>query len=117
MSIFDLVFSGIKAEPDLQAAMDANQQREQEQAETRRLAQLRTDTSIEALKIRIDDLESELRLVVLLLAGLLSTLDEKGVLSREDVLREMSALDVIDGRRDDQFNIRALKQYLRDRGA
>lgn len=68
--------------------------------------------SVEALKIRIDELEDDLGFTVLVLASLLSTLDEKQILSRDDVERELRKLDLIDGRNDSKISTRILKKYF-----
>ena len=68
--------------------------------------------SVEALKIRIDELEDDLGFTVLVLASLLSTLDEKQILSRDDVERELRKLDLIDGQNDSKISTRILKKYF-----
>ena len=77
-----------------------------------RIQQLEQAATTEALKVRIDELESDLGFVVLVLSSVLSTLDEKGSLSRDELAKELRALDIVDGRADGRLSTSILKHYF-----
>ena len=58
---------------------------------------------------RIDSLESDLGYVTLVLGSLLESLDEKGVLTRDDVKSVVTKLDAIDGVSDGRLDINFLR--------
>lgn len=108
MSLVDFLFPQQAAASHLRSIRDQNA----ESGELRQLKMLRQTATVEALKVRIDSLEDDLGYLTLVLSGLLSTLDEKGVLKREDVKKELSELDVIDGVSDGKINIQVLKYLI-----
>lgn len=71
--------------------------------------------TIEALKQRIDDLENDLGLTVLVLTSLLATLDVKNVLKREDVEVALRKLDLLDGKKDLKISTEMLRRFFRDK--
>ena len=58
---------------------------------------------------RIDELEQDLGYVALILGSLLQKVDEKGVLSREEIRETMASLDEIDGVKDGGLDINILR--------
>jgi len=58
---------------------------------------------------RIDELEQDLGYVALILGSLLQKVDEKGVLSRDEVRETMASLDEIDGVKDGRLDINILR--------
>lgn len=111
MKLFDLLF------PQTATAVHLRGIREQGQQPSHgSQGSLADSMTVQALKMRIDELEKDLGFTVLVLAGILSALDESGTISRADIARELKELDGIDGEMDDQISIRVLKQYLHSRG-
>ncbi len=105
MSLMDLLFPQIATATHLRSIRDQN-------AETdglQRLREIRQSATLQALKSRIDSLEDDLGYVTLVLSGLMSTLDEKGVIRRDDLKEELSQLDGVDGIRDGKISIQMLK--------
>ena len=66
--------------------------------------------SIDA-KDRFTQLESDMGYIALVLGSILQRLDQKGVVTREDVKAEMAALDGLDGVSDGRLDV----QFLRGR--
>ena len=60
---------------------------------------------------RLDELEENLGFVSLVLAALLQTVDEKGVLTREEVRAALEELDEMDGVRDGRLDIAFLRGW------
>ncbi|MEM1446416.1 MAG: hypothetical protein AAGF84_10195 [Planctomycetota bacterium] len=110
MSLFDVLFPNTAAAMHLRklsnAASDGGG------SPQLRIEQLEQAATTEALKVRIDELESDLGFVVLVLSSVLSALDEKGSLSRDELAKELRELDIIDGRTDGQLSTTILKHYF-----
>jgi len=117
MSLLDFLFPQTAAAVHLRNISGHMRERQLQSDETKRLDDLKESTTVDALKARIDELEGDLGFVVLVLASLLSALDEKGSISRDDIEKELRELDIIDGRADSMISIRILKQYLKDQDA
>ncbi|MEM7309387.1 MAG: hypothetical protein AAF682_22075 [Planctomycetota bacterium] len=62
-----------------------------------------------ALEGRIADLENDLGYVALVLGSLLQKVDEKGVVTRDEVREAASVLDGIDGIEDGKIDVSFLK--------
>lgn len=105
MSLVDFLFPQQAAASHLRSIRDQNV----ESGELQRLKIIRQTATAEALKVRLDSLEDDLGYLTLVLSGLLSTLDEKGVLKQEDVRDQLRELDEIDGVSDGKINIQLLK--------
>jgi hypothetical protein len=58
-------------------------------------------------------LETDLGYVTLILGSILDKLDEKGVVTRQDLKDATSALDKVDGVRDGKLDINILRNILR----
>ncbi len=112
MSLFDLFFPEQSTAMHLRKLALQQVQQQTQHSAAQHDGIVRAQATAEALKMRIDDLEADLGFTVLLLAGLLSTLDEKGVLTKQDVKRELQELDLVDGMRDGKLNVRVLRRYL-----
>ena len=69
----------------------------------------RTNRSQAQLEARIDALEGDLGYVTLLLGSLLGQLDEKGVLTREELKTTIAALDELDGVADGRLDVNVLR--------
>ena len=85
-------------------------QKYREQAQKRRAAaykEAKADT--QQLEDRVKELEGDLGFVSLVLASILQTADEKGVLSRDDVRATVLGLDEVDGVRDGKLDIQILR--------
>lgn len=108
MSLFDLLFPQIATAFHLRALRNQSQQ----PSSLEHANALRDSRTTEALKLRIDELENDLGLVVLVLSSLLSALDERGTISRADIEREIKELDGVDGKLDERVSTRILKAYL-----
>lgn len=111
MNLYEFFFPQFATIQHLKAIRQSQQENPQR---LQAMAQAATD---QALKKRLDDLESDMGLMVLVLTSLLSMLSEKGTLSREDFETELKSLDLIDGKADGRLNIRILKQYLAEKTA
>ena len=88
-----------------QAAADHLQTLAQTQARTSRRDAHKSSIQSE----RIDELEQDLGYVALVLGSLLQKVDEKGVLSRDEVRETMTSLDAIDGVKDGRLDINILR--------
>lgn len=108
MSLMDLLFPQVAAATHLRSIRDQNAQA----GDLKRLRGIRQTATLEALKTRIDSLEDDLGYLTLVLSGLLSTLDEKGVIRSDDVKKELKELDGIDGVSDGKINIQVLKYLI-----
>ncbi len=109
MGLFEFMFPE-QAQAEHLRAMRELQQDKQWQHKREQRAEM---ASTHALKMRIDELEKDLGFTVLVLASLLSTLDEKSVLKRKDVEKELRELDLIDGKDDNKISTAILKHYFR----
>ena len=61
------------------------------------------------LHARLAELEKDLGYAVLILGSILQRLDQKGVVTRNDVKEEMAALDSLDGVKDGRLDINFLR--------
>jgi hypothetical protein len=111
MGLFEFMFPEQAQAEHLRAMREMQQDKQWQHKREQRSEMASTHT----LKIRIDDLEKDLGFAVLVLASLLSTLDEKSVLKREDVEKELRKLDLIDGKEDCKISTAILKHYFRKR--
>ena len=78
-------------------------------ARTQQLLLRRSSTHLGTTMSRIRELEQDLGYVALVLGSILSKLDEKGVVSRDDLKQEMARLDELDGVKDGKLDIRVLR--------
>ena len=62
--------------------------------------------------MRVDGLVADLGFALLLIAGLISRLDECGVIARHELKAELEEMDVVDGLKDGKLTSRLLKMYL-----
>lgn len=58
---------------------------------------------------RVTNLEHDLGYVTLVLGSILRRLDEKGLVTRDDVKREIAQLDELDGVKDGRLDIQLLR--------
>lgn len=70
----------------------------------RKLGEQRTE-----ITARVTSLEHDLGYVALVLGSILRKLDEKGLVTRDDVKREIAQLDELDGLKDGKLDIRLLR--------
>ena len=61
------------------------------------------------LSARVAELEQDLGYVTLVLGSILRKLDEKGVVTRDDVKGEIAQLDELDGVKDGKLDIQLLR--------
>ena len=69
----------------------------------------RTKRSQAELESRIESLEGDLGYVTLLLGSLLGQLDEKGVLTRDELKSTIAELDELDGVADGKLDVNVLR--------
>jgi predicted flap endonuclease-1-like 5' DNA nuclease len=83
--------------------------------QTRRVGrgQAAQDRALDKLEDRIGALEDDLGFVSLVLGSVIAKLDEKGVLTRQDLAAAMREVDGVDGVADGKFDIRALRAMQR----
>ncbi len=62
-----------------------------------------------ALKKRIDDLEDDMGYIALLLGSLLERLDDKGVVTRDDLKASIEKIDELDKVKDGKLDINILR--------
>lgn len=67
-----------------------------------------------ALKMRIDELEQDVGMLVLVLTALLTQLDDNETVNREVLKRELLELDLLDGKSDSRLTSRILRTYLHE---
>jgi len=104
MSLFDFFF------PEQAQASYLRDIAEQQTRSTIRQSQ--AATSIEA---RVRHLETDLGYVALILGSVIDKLDEKGVVTRQDLKDATAALDAVDGVRDGKLDINVLRNIMRDK--
>ncbi len=68
------------------------------------------------LEKRVRILEEDVGFLSLLLFGILEGLQDKGVVTREDVISRMAELDTLDGVRDGKVNVQILKKLYEGKG-
>jgi hypothetical protein len=81
-----------------------------------RKSALQADITSQALKVRVDELEEDLGLALLLIGSLISGLDERGVMTRHELKTELEEMDVVDGVKDGKITSRLLRMYLGAKG-
>jgi hypothetical protein len=101
MSLFDFFF------PEQAQASYLRDIAEQQTRNTIRQSQAST-----TLEARVKHLETDLGYVTLILGSILDKLDEKGVVTRQDLKDATSALDKVDGVRDGKLDINILRNIL-----
>src|SRR5262245_11584001 len=77
-------------------------------ARTRRFDSQRVQTA----ESRLGELEKDLGFVVLVLGSILDRLNEKGMVTRDEVRSTMSALDLIDGVKDGRLDINVFRSRV-----
>lgn len=82
-------------------------------AEQQTRSTIRQSHASHNLESRVKHLEADLGYVTLLLGSILDKLDEKGVVTRQDLKDATSALDAVDGVRDGKLDINILRNTLR----
>ncbi|MEM7231343.1 MAG: hypothetical protein AAF517_04180 [Planctomycetota bacterium] len=92
-----------------------------QQAAAQHLRSLATQKNVESTRhrsrqrqitARVDSLEDDLGYVTLLLGSIIDRLDDKGVVTREDLREVISNLDDIDGVKDGRLDITFLRGSL-----
>lgn len=101
MSFFDVFF------PEQAQAAHLRSIAEQSRHSRRRAS--RSAADIKSLESRIDELESDLGFVSLLLASVMGQLEERGSLSRDDLRELMREFDDADGKDDQRLDINVLR--------
>ncbi len=101
MSFFDFFFPEQAQAANLRSI--ASRQRLQSRSSST------TKRSQAELEGRIASLEGDLGYVTLLLGSLLGQLDEKGVVTREELKSTIAELDALDGRADGKLDVNVLR--------
>jgi uncharacterized coiled-coil protein SlyX len=71
-----------------------------------------TNLSIESLNKRVNQLEEVIGFQSLIIQGILSKLDEKELISKNDIRDSLAELDELDGVKDGKLNINTLLYLL-----
>lgn len=71
-----------------------------------------TNLSIESLNKRVNQLEEVIGFQSLIIQGILSKLDEKELISKNDIRESLAELDELDGVKDGKLNINTLLYLL-----
>jgi uncharacterized membrane protein len=101
MSLYDFFFPEQAQASHLRTLASQNRRNQRDQTLQTR--------SLERAEERIEALENDLGFVALALGSLMAKLDEKGVLTRQDVKDAMRTLDGADGVADGKLDIRVLR--------
>ena len=101
MSLFDFFFP--------EQAQASHLRRLANQSSGQRKASQRNNAAVTQLEKRVSDLEDDLGFAALVLASVMAKLDEKGILTRDDVRAAMKEVDEIDGVADGRLDINVLK--------
>ena len=72
---------------------------------------LKNDHRATRLEDRIDELENHIMMLTLSLASLLDTINEKGLITRDEVKEKMSQLDELDGLKDGKLPVSLLRNW------
>ena len=78
-------------------------------ADQQKWKSLKNDHVVARLEDRIDELESDF--MTLTLASLLDTINEKGLITRDEVKEKMSQLDDLDGLKDGKLPVSLLRNW------
>ena len=105
MSLFDFFFPEHAAASHLRRMADR-----QARADRRKQYQ---DARRDSLEERLEELDSDVGMLTLVLASLLETANEKGSISREEIKAKIDELDVLDGFRDGRLNATFLRKWAR----
>lgn len=77
---------------------------------------LKNDYRAIRLEERIDDLEKDLMTLTLSFASLLDSINEKGVVTREEIREKIGQLDGLDGLNDGKLPISLIRNWTDDSG-
>ena len=80
-------------------------------ADQQKWKSLKNDHVVARLEDRIDELESDFMTLTLSLASLLDTINEKGLITRDEVKEKMSQLDDLDGLKDGKLPVSLLRNW------
>ena len=72
---------------------------------------LKNDHRATRLEDRIDELENDVMTLTLSLASLLDTINEKGLITRDEVKEKMRQLDGLDGLKDGKLSVSVLRNW------
>jgi hypothetical protein len=87
-----------------------NHHRIEEEKRKRRGASRRARRSRARTRTRIDDLEDDIGYLSLVLGVLLQKVDEKGLITREEVESSLASLDQFDGEQDGKLDVDVLRR-------
>ena len=71
----------------------------------------KNDHVVKRLEDRIDELENDFMTLTLSLASLLDRINEKGLITRDEVREKMSQLDELDGLKDGKLPVSLLRNW------
>ena len=80
-------------------------------ADQQKWKSLKNDHVVARLEDRIDELENDFMTLTLSLASLLDTINEKGLITRDEVKEKMSQLDDLDGLKDGKLPVSLLRNW------
>ena len=103
MSLFDFLF------PQQAAASHLRRMADRQRLDSRiRRIRVSGDENNER---RIDELERDVGVLALALAAILDSVNEKGVVSRDEIRNKITELDVLDGFRDGKLDVSILREW------
>jgi hypothetical protein len=103
MSLFDFFFRQEPAVYYVQKRIVPELRRAQLDGNLRRIRDTRQ------LAGRVSDLEGDVGFIVLVLGAMLNRLDEKGVVTRDDLKAALAQLDEADGVKDGKLDVKVLR--------
>ena len=80
-------------------------------ADQQKWKSLKNDHVVARLEDRIDELENDFMTLTPSLASLLDTINEKGLITRDEVKEKMSQLDDLDGLKDGKLPVSLLRNW------
>lgn len=101
MSLFDWFFPEQAQASHLRTLTEQNRRNRRTQNSQNR--------AVDDLANRVQALESDLGFVSLVLGSMMTKLDEKGTLTRDDIKAAMQEVDEVDGVADGKLDIRVLR--------
>ena len=105
MSLYDFFF------PDQAAASHLRRMADRQERQAR-MDRIRNAGNAN-IEDRIDELESDLGMVTLVLASLLEAANDNGSVSRDQIKQIIDELDVLDGFKDGKLNAAFLRKWAR----
>jgi hypothetical protein len=112
MSLFEFLFLEFSPRRYLDTALDERARQLADasvEAETRLQAAQRSLQKVEA---RVAELENDLGFLTLTLGTVIQALEDKSVVNKDELLKKLVSMDILDGVADGRFNVNLLRKKM-----